>query len=74
MGGVLEVGKLVTATWLYHNWKKTLVLKSYLTVAVCVLIFITSMGIFGFLSKAHIDTDNYSWRQLTRNITDRNSY
>lgn len=56
MGGVLEVGKLVTATWLYHNWKKTpKLLKSYLTVAVCVLIFITSMGIFGFLSKAHID-------------------
>jgi hypothetical protein len=56
MGGVLEVGKLVTATWLYHNWKKTpILLKSYLSIAVVVLIFITSMGIFGFLSKAHID-------------------
>ena len=56
MGGVLEVGKLVTASWLYQNWKKTpLLLKSYLTLAVVVLIFITSMGIFGFLSKAHLD-------------------
>lgn len=56
MGGVLEVGKLVTASWLYQNWNKTpLLLKSYLTLAVVVLIFITSMGIFGFLSKAHLD-------------------
>ena len=56
MGGVLEVGKLVTASWLYQNWKRTpLLLKSYLTLAVVVLIFITSMGIFGFLSKAHLD-------------------
>lgn len=56
MGGVLEVGKLVTASWLYQNWRRTpLLLKSYLTLAVVVLIFITSMGIFGFLSKAHLD-------------------
>jgi hypothetical protein len=56
MGGVLEVGKLVTASWLYQNWKEIpFLLKSYLTIAVVVLMFITSMGIFGFLSKAHID-------------------
>ena len=56
MGGVLEVGKLVTASWLYQNWRKTpFLLKSYLTSAVAVLMFITSMGIFGFLSKAHLD-------------------
>jgi hypothetical protein len=56
MGGVLEVGKLVTASWLYQNWKKIpKILKIYLTTAVMVLMFITSMGIFGFLSKAHID-------------------
>jgi len=56
MGSVLEVGKLVTASWLYNNWNKTpLLLKSYLTAAVVVLMLITSMGIFGFLSKAHID-------------------
>lgn len=56
MGSVLETGKLVTASWLYQNWNKVpFLLKSYLTLAVVVLMFITSMGIFGFLSKAHID-------------------
>ncbi len=56
MGGVLEVGKLLTASWLYQNWDRApKLLKSYLTIAVVVLMFITSMGIFGFLSKAHID-------------------
>ena len=58
MGSALEVGKLVAASWLYHNWRNKLVpqsIKAYLTMAVIVLIFITSMGIFGFLSKAHLD-------------------
>ena len=56
MGGVLEVGKLVTASWLYRNWKTSnKVLRTYLTTAVVVLMFVTSMGIFGYLSKAHID-------------------
>jgi len=56
MGSVLEVGKLVTASWLYQNWNRApFLLKSYFTVAVAVLMLITSMGIYGFLSKAHID-------------------
>ena len=56
MGGVLEVGKLVTAVWLHKYWKETVWwLKSYLSFAVVLLMFITSMGIFGFLSKAHIE-------------------
>ena len=56
MGAVLEVGKLLTASWLYQYWDKTnTLLKSYFTIAVVVLMFITSMGIFGFLSKAHMD-------------------
>jgi len=56
MGGVLEISKLVTAVWLHKYWKQaTWWLKSYLSVAVFVLMFITSMGIFGFLSKAHIE-------------------
>ena len=56
MGASLEVGKLVTASWLYQNWERApFLLKSYLTIAVVVLMFITSMGIFGFLSKAHMD-------------------
>jgi len=58
MGSALEVCKLVAASWLYNNWRNELVprtIKAYLTFAVIVLIFITSMGIFGFLSKAHLD-------------------
>lgn len=58
MGSALEVGKLVVASWLYRNWKSSLLprtIKYYLTTAVIVLIFITSLGIFGFLSKAHLD-------------------
>ena len=56
MAGSLEVGKLVTASWVYRNWKRApLLLKTYLTIAVVVLMFITSMGIFGFLSKAHLE-------------------
>ena len=56
MGSVLEVGKLVTASWLYRNWKQApFLIKTYLSTAVFILMFITSMGIFGFLSKAHID-------------------
>ena len=58
MGGALEVAKLVMASWLYNNWHSPLLPKSikyYLTSAVVILIFITSVGIFGFLSKAHLD-------------------
>jgi hypothetical protein len=56
MGSVLEVGKLITASWLYRNWKFTpFMLKTYLTTAVIILSLITSMGIFGFLSKAHLE-------------------
>lgn len=56
MGATLEVAKLVTASWLYTNWKNIpFLLKTYFTLAVIILMFITSMGIFGFLSKAHIE-------------------
>ena len=57
MGGALEVGKLVAASWLYNNWRSDVprLLKAYLFIAIIVLVFITSMGIFGFLSKAHLD-------------------
>ena len=57
MGSALEVGKLVAASWLYHNWNSDVprLLKGYLFGAIIILIFITSMGIFGFLSKAHLD-------------------
>ena len=57
MGSALEVGKLVAASWLYHNWNSDVprLLKAYLFSAIIILVFITSMGIFGFLSKAHLD-------------------
>ena len=56
MAGTLETSKVIVASWLYNNWRKTpWLLKSYLTGAVVVLMFITSLGIFGFLSKAHVE-------------------
>jgi len=56
MAGTLETSKVITASWLYNNWRNTpFLLKSYLTAAVMVLMFITSLGIFGFLSKAHVE-------------------
>ena len=57
MGSALEVGKLVATSWLYHNWRSDIprALKAYLFSAIIILIFITSIGIFGFLSKAHLD-------------------
>lgn len=56
MGTVLELGKLVTVSWLYHNWNDaTKFIKTYMLFSVAVLMLITSLGIFGFLSKAHIE-------------------
>lgn len=58
MGSALEVGKLVTAVWLHRNWKTSgRLIKYYLSIAVIVLSGITSMGIFGFLSKSHIEQE-----------------
>ena len=65
MGVALEVGKLVTAVWLHKYWKQaTWWLKTYLSMAVFILMFITSMGIFGFLSKAHIEQTSLSQEQI----------
>ena len=56
MGAILEVAKLVAAWWLKANWDRApILLKSYMLISVIVLMLITSMGIFGFLSKAHSD-------------------
>jgi len=56
MGGALEIGKIATTVWLHHNWQRMpLAFKVYLIPAVAILMFVTSMGIFGFLSKAHIE-------------------
>jgi hypothetical protein len=57
MGSTLELAKLVTASWLYRHWVSVhWILRSYFTGAVLVLMLITSMGIFGFLSSAHLQT------------------
>ena len=67
MGGVLEIGKLVTAVWLHKYWKQAAWwLRTYLSVAVVVLMLITSMGIFGFLSKAHIEQTSASEESIAR--------
>lgn len=56
MGAVLEVGKITAAVWLKINWHRaSLTYKLYLVPAVALLMLLTSMGIFGFLSKAHSD-------------------
>ena len=58
MGGSLEVAKVVTTVWLHRYWDRAgWVLKMYLIPAVVALAFLTSMGIFGFLSKAHSDQE-----------------
>ena len=67
MGSALEVGKLVTAVWLHRNWKNCkLGIKSYLTAAVVILSLITSMGIFGFLSKSHIEQEAGSYQFISQ--------
>src|SRR6056300_146340 len=67
MGGTLEIAKLVTAVWLHKYWQQaTWWLKSYLSIAVVVLMFITSMGIFGFLSKAHIEQTSASQESVAQ--------
>jgi hypothetical protein len=58
MGGVLEIAKLVTVSWLYNNWKVTVpIMRYYFLIAIVFLMMITSMGIFGFLSKAHLESN-----------------
>jgi len=73
MGVTLEIAKLVTVSWLYRNWNLDLLpqsIRAYLLSSVLMLMFITSIGIFGFLSKAHLDTaaPNTGNRLLVKNI------
>ena len=61
MAGTLEIGKLVTVSWLYRYWSETSILvKTYLSIAVVFLMLITSIGIFGYLSKAHQEVSGSS--------------
>ena len=67
MGVVLEIGKLVTAVYLHRYWDMTTMwLKTYLSLTVVILMFITSMGIFGFLSKAHVEQTSMSEEQTAQ--------
>ena len=70
MGIVLEIAKLVTASWVYQYWERIqFMMKAYMILAVVVLSLITSIGIFGFLSKAHMDqaaTAGDAGAQVTR--------
>mgnify|MGYP000386009473 CR=1 FL=1 len=59
MGIALELGKIITVLWIHRRWNATnFLLKVYFSIAVLVLMFITSIGIFGFLSKSHIEHKN----------------
>ena len=74
MGSAMEIGKLVTVVYLHRYWHQAqFLLKSYLMFAVFFLMFITSMGIFGFLSKAHIEQTALSDEQvaLAESIDDK---
>ena len=65
MGSVLEIGKLLATVWLHQNWKRApKLIRGYLTAAVIVLMFITSMGVFGFLSKSHIEQASVGAEQI----------
>ena len=58
MGSVLEAAKLVTVSWLYNNWSVTVrTMRYYFCIAIVLLMAITSMGIFGYLSRAHIESN-----------------
>lgn len=67
MGGSLEVAKLVVASWLYRYWRSIpFLMKTYFTTSLIILMLITSMGIFGFLSKAHNDQSLVSGEVLSK--------
>ena len=67
MGTTLEISKLVATVWLKQNWKTApLLIKTYLFTAIVVLMIITSLGIFGFLSKAHSDQNLVSGDVLAK--------
>jgi hypothetical protein len=67
MGGILEVAKLACTVWLHQNWQRArFIMKFYLVPAVAILMFITSMGIFGFLSKSHIEQSALGTEQIAQ--------
>lgn len=69
MGAALEIAKLVSVSWLYRNWSScSILMRSYMATAIIILMLITSMGIFGYLSRAHIESSALSTSDLTAKI------
>lgn len=69
MGAALEIAKLVSVSWLYRNWNScSILMRSYMSTAILILMLITSMGIFGYLSRAHIESSALSTSDLTAKI------
>ena len=67
MGGSLEAGKIVATVWLHNNWARaSWAYKTYLVPAIVFLMLLTSMGIFGFLSKGHADQSIVSGDSMSR--------
>ncbi len=67
MGATLEVGKIVATVWLHNNWQRAgWAFKTYLVPAVVILMFLTSVGIFGLLSKAHSDQSLVSGDSMSK--------
>lgn len=73
MGCVLEVGKLVTASFVYRQWDKiNIILKTYFVASVVILSIITSLGIFGYLSKSYTSDSASIYDNETRLSTTQN--
>lgn len=69
MGAALEIAKLVSVSWLYRNWNScSILMRSYMSTAILILMLITSMGIFGYLSRAHIESSALSTSDLIAKI------
>ena len=67
MGGALEAGKITATVWLHNNWARiSWAYKTYLIPAIVFLMLLTSMGIFGFLSKAHSDQNLVSGDAMSK--------
>lgn len=66
MGVVFEIGKISAVIFLHKNWKAPLLIRSYLMIAIFILMFINSIGIFGFLSKAHIEQEVINNNQISQ--------
>jgi hypothetical protein len=69
MGSALEIAKLVSVSWLYRNWARcNFLMKGYMLTSILVLMLITSMGIFGYLSRAHLESSSLNTSSIAAEI------